>query len=92
MPLPTGAFDQPIHFGDLFHNFTGTNTLTGPVRVSSILVATTSAGTIKVANAAGTIVNTITVAAGTSYPMPFYSATDVTITVTGTIDATVFYS
>jgi len=72
-------------------NFTATTTQLRDGNLVGILVASSTAGTIKVADAAGTIVNTMSVTAGQYYPMPFEFRGGLTITVTGTLDATLSY-
>lgn len=72
-------------------NFSAT---TGKLRdgnLTGILVASSTSGTIKVEDAHGIIVNTMSVSAGQFYPMPCDFRGGLTITVGGTLDATVFY-
>lgn len=73
-------------------NFTATNTQLSAGTLVGILVASSAAGTIKVADGKGTIVNTMSVAAATWYPMPSDYLGGLTITVGGTLDATLFYT
>ena len=72
-------------------NFTATTTQLRDGNLTGILVASSTAGTIKVADPQGTIVNTMSVTAGQFYPMPCDFRGGLTITVGGTLDATVFY-
>lgn len=72
-------------------NFTATTTQLRDGHLTGIAVASSAAGTIKVADAAGTIQNTTSVTAGQFYPMPCDFRGGLTITVGGTLDATVFY-
>lgn len=74
-------------------NFTGTQTaiLKPGGGLLGILVASSTLGTLKVADAVGTIVDTMSVVAGQFYPMPCDFATSLTITVGGTLSATLFY-
>ena len=93
--LPEGitTMSQEVFEGDKHLNFTAT-VAAGPVsgNLLGILVASSSAGTIKVATTVnGTIVNTMSVVAGTFYPMPCKYKGALVITVTGTLDATLFY-
>jgi len=50
-----------------------------------------STPTIKVADTGGTIANTFTPTAGTFYPLPCQISGTLTVTISGTVDATVFY-
>lgn len=72
-------------------NLTATQTIKGAGRVLGVFVASSTAGTLKFADAAGTIVNTFSATAATYYKLPFSFAGDLTITVGGTIDCTVGY-
>ena len=82
---------EEVFEGDKYKNFTATTTIENSGNLLMILVASSSSGTIKVADTANTIVNTMSVSAGTPYPMPCKWRGTLTITVTGTLDATVFY-
>jgi hypothetical protein len=87
------ARNQVQEAGENRLNFTATSTLGGNGGyLIGIAVASASTGTIKVADDAGTIQNTTSVAAGQFYPMPVRFVGTLTITVGGTLDATVFYS
>lgn len=72
-------------------NLTATNAALGAGTLVGILVASSSAGTLKVADGKGTICNTMSVAAATYYPMPCDFVGGLTVTVGGTLDATLFY-
>jgi hypothetical protein len=72
-------------------NFTATNTKLRDGNLTGILVASSNSGTIKVEDPHGVIVNTMSVSAGQFYPMPCDFRGGLTITVGGTLDATVFY-
>ena len=50
-----------------------------------------STPTLKVADSGGTIANTFTPAAGTFYPFPCQISGTLTVTISGTVDATIFY-
>lgn len=78
--------------GDKFLNFTAT-VASGPTsaRLIGVLVASATTGTIKLATASRTIVNTMSVTAGTFYRIPCKFQGTLVITVTGTVDATLFY-
>lgn len=87
MGSPTQVFE-----GDRRLNFTATTTAIADAgNILGILVASSTAGTIKVADGKGTICNTMSVTAGTFYRMPCRYVGGLTITVTGTLDATIFY-
>jgi hypothetical protein len=74
-------------------NITATTTVyTGTGGLTGIFVASTSAGTLKVSDGATTMVNTFSPAAATYYSLPGRFGTSLVITVTGTLDATVFWS
>jgi hypothetical protein len=74
-------------------NITATNaTLNGGGNLGGIFVSQASATpTIKVADTAGTIANTFTPEAGRYYPLPCVWSDTLTVTISGTVDATVFY-
>lgn len=64
----------------------------GGLFLLGIFVAQASATpTIKVADTAGTIANTFTPLAGTFYPLPCQLSGTLTVTISGTVDATIFY-
>lgn len=73
-------------------NFTATDTALKDVNLVGIFVASASTGTLKLADATGTIVNTFSVAAATWYEIPARISGQLTITVGGTLDATAFYA
>lgn len=80
-------------------NFTATSTITPSTsalvgnHLLGIFVAQASATpTLKVADTAGTIANTFTPIAGTFYPLPCDFSGTLTLTVSGTVDATVFWT
>lgn len=80
-----------------YKNFTATTTIVPPTnysgaRLLGIFVASTSSGTIKVQDGSTTVVNTFTPTNATFYPIPAECRGTVTITVGGTLDATVFYT
>lgn len=74
-------------------NITATNaTLKNGGTLGGIFVASASnTPTIKVADSAGTIVNTFTPAAATWYRIPAEWLGTLTVTVGGTVDCTVFF-
>jgi hypothetical protein len=82
---------EEVFEGDKRRNFTATTTVKGAGNLLGVLVASSTAGTIKVADRTGTIMNTCSVVAGQFYPMPCRFVGDLTITVGGTLDASVFY-
>ncbi len=64
----------------------------GGLFLLGIFVAQASATpTIKLADTGGTIANTFTPSAGTFYPLPCQLSGTLTVTISGTVDATVFY-
>ena len=76
-----------------YKNFTSTTTIAqAGLKMLGIFCASSSGGTIKVQDGSSTVVNTFTTVAGTFYPMPAEMQTSLVLTVTGTLDATVFYS
>jgi hypothetical protein len=83
---------QEVFEGDKYQNFTATATVRASAgNLLGILVASSSSGTVKVVAGSNTIVNTMSVTAGQFYPMPCKFVGALVITVTGTLDATVFY-
>lgn len=81
-----------VEIGDR-KNITATNAELRDVGLMGIFVSQASASpTVKVADAAGTIINTFTPVAGTYYPIPCRAVGTVTVTIAGTVDATVFYA
>lgn len=72
-------------------NLTATGTIAGNGKLSGFCVSQVSSGTIKVADANGTIWNTFTPTAGQYYPCVCFFSGGVTITITGTVDATFMY-
>lgn len=74
-------------------NITATDTSLKDVTLYGIFVASASSTpTIKVEDANhGTIVNTFTPTAGAWYTIPFVCGGAVTITISGTVDCSVFY-
>lgn len=86
--------ERVIETADSYRNITGTTTIKGDrLQVVGLLVASSAAGTIKITDGDGaTVVNTMSVAAATYYKIPVKLKGDVTITVGGTLDATLFYS
>ncbi len=75
-----------------YSNITATTTVDNNAgNLLGIFVASTSAGTIKVQDGAGTIVNTFSPLPATFYPMPCYYSSLI-ITITGTVDCTIFWN
>lgn len=74
-------------------NITATNATIKYGSLRGIFVSQASAvPTIKVADQGGTIANTFTPVAGTYYQLPCEILGILTVTISGTVDATVFYS
>ena len=83
----------PVTAAQNAKNLTATTTVyTGTGGLFGIFVASTSGGTLKVSDGATTMVNTFTPAAATFYQLPGRFNTSLVVTVTGTLDATVFWS
>ena len=83
----------PVTSAQNAKNITATTTVfTGTGGLFGIFVASTSGGTLKVSDDATTMVNTFTPAAATFYSLPGRFGTSLVVTVTGTLDATVFWS
>lgn len=84
----------PVSESQNYKNITATTTVfTGFGAILGIFVASASVTpTIKVADGANTIVNTFTPIAGTFYPIPARFATSLIVTISGTVDCTVFWS
>ena len=72
-------------------NITATNTSLSDGFLMGIFVSQTS-GTIKVEDSKGVIANTFSPMAGTFYPLPCQYFGTLTVTISGTVDATVFYN
>ena len=76
-----------------YKNITSTTTVyTGTGGLLGIFVASTSGGTLKVNDGANTMVNTFTPVAATFYALPGRFNTSLVVTVTGTLDCTVFWN
>jgi len=87
-----------VYEGSMRKNITATDatiiapTGAGGLFLLGIFVAQASATpTLKLADTGGTIANTFTPAAGTFYPLPCQVSGTLTVTISGTVDATVFY-
>ena len=75
-----------------YKNITATTTVdAGAGGLLGIFVGS-AGGTIKVQDGSATIVNTFTPQAATFYPIPAMFATSLVVTITGSIDCTVFWS
>lgn len=74
-------------------NITSTTTITqeSGSLMGVFVSAASSTPTIKVADGDGTIANTFSPVAGTYYPLPCKFRKGLTVTISGTVDATVFY-
>lgn len=80
--------------GDKRLNFTATTADAGSAQggqLLGVLVASSSSGTLKVEDGIGTICDTMSVSAGVFYPMPCRYTGLMTLTVGGTLNATLFY-
>ena len=88
---------QPVYEGGNKTNMTSTTTVTPVSGNNAILVGifvaqATSTPTLKVADSSATIANTFTPVAGTFYPMPCSLSGAVTVTISGTVDCTMFWT
>jgi hypothetical protein len=74
-------------------NLTATGTIQNATSFLGVFVSQASAvPTIKVADAGGNIINTLTPTAGQFYKCPCRVKGDLTVTISGTVDATVLYN
>ena len=71
---------------------TATNTTLAGVGLIGLLVATSTAGTVTIADSTGTLLNAMPVVAGTYYSLQVRLIGAVTITVGGTLDALLTYT
>lgn len=72
--------------------FTASQNVSGASGLCGILVSSSAAGVITVADDNGLIANAMGVVGGQFYAMPVVTVGAVVITVTGTLDATLFYA
>lgn len=84
----------PVSESQNYKNITATTTVfTGFGAILGIMVASASSTpTIKVADGSATMVNTFTPLPGTFYPIPARFGTSLIVTISGTVDCTVFWS
>ena len=84
----------PVTESQNYKNITATTTIyTGRGGILGIFVASASSTpTIKVTDNSNTIVNTFTPSAASWYPMPARFNTNLVVTISGTVDATVFWT
>lgn len=87
-----------VYEGSLRKNITSTNatiicpTGGGGLFLLGVFVSQASATpTLKLADTGGTIANTFTPSAGVFYPLPCQLSGTLTVTISGTVDATIFY-
>lgn len=85
---------NPVTESQNYKNITSTTTVyTGTGGLLGIFVASASSSpTIKVEDGAGTLVNTFIPIAATFYPMPGRFNTSLIVTISGTVDCTVFWA
>jgi hypothetical protein len=85
---------NPVSESQNFKNITSTTTVyTGTGGILGIFVASASSTpTIKVSDGSSTMVNTFTPVAATFYPMPGCFNTSLVVTISGTVDCTVFWT
>jgi hypothetical protein len=73
-------------------NITSTTTFKGRSKLMGVFVSqASSTPTLKVADTSGNIANTFTPLAGTYYPLPCEISVDLVVTISGTVDCTVFF-
>jgi len=84
----------PVTSAQNAKNITATTTVyTGSGGLAGIFVASASSTpTIKVSDCATTMVNTFTPTAATFYQLPGRFGTSLVVTISGTVDCTVFWS
>jgi hypothetical protein len=83
---------QPVVESGRRLNITATNTSLVQGNLMGIFVSqASSTPTLKVADGDGTIANTFTPVAGTYYPLPCQFKNTLTVTISGTVDATLFF-
>jgi len=84
----------PVSESQNYKNITVTTTVfTGFCAIVVIMVVSASSTpTIKVSYGSGTVVNTFTPLPGTFYPIPARFTTSLIVTISGTVDCTVFWS
>lgn len=84
----------PITASQNYKNITATTTVyTGTGGLFGIFVSSASSTpTIKVSDGASTLVNTFTPAGATFYQIPGRFNTSLVVTISGTVDCTVFWS
>lgn len=84
---------NPVTESQNYKNITSTTTVyTGAGGILGIFVASASATpTIKVQDGAATLVNTFTPTGATFYPIPGRFGTSLVVTISGTVDCTVFW-
>ena len=87
-----------VYEGSQRLNITSTNTSIsagtgagGTFLLGVFVSQASSTPTLKVADTGGTIANTFTPAAGTFYPLPCQVSGTLIVTISGTVDATIFY-
>lgn len=85
--------EEVIEVARMRKNLAATGSIVGASSVAGVFVSQASATpTLKVADGGGVIMNTLTPLAGTYYPFPCKVTGTVTVTISGTVDCTVFYS
>lgn len=84
---------NPVTEAQNYRNITSTTTIyTGTGSILGIFVASASSTpTIKVSDGASTMVNTFTPVGATFYPLPGRFGTSLVVTISGTVDCTVFW-
>jgi hypothetical protein len=84
----------PVSESQNYKNITATTTVwTGTGGILGIFVASASSTpTIKVSDGVSTVINTFTPVGATFYPMPARFGTSLIVTISGTVDCTVFWT
>lgn len=82
---------QSIAEGGLFQNITATTTINGVGNLLGYMCNTTSSGTVALAAGNGTIAPAVTVTAGQYYPYPCFFTGNLTATIGGTANITLFW-
>ena len=85
---------NPVTESQNYKNITATTTVfTGSGGILGIWVSSASATpTIKVSDGSATVVNTFTPTTAAFYPIPARCATSLVVTISGTVDCTVFWN
>ena len=84
---------NPVTEAGQFKKFTASTTIAVPgLKLLGIFVSQNTSATLAVNDGSDAVINTFTPMAGTFYPMPFECKTALLLVVSGTMDATAFYT